>query len=146
MKRPRRFNPFIVFGVICVVLLVPIFFFSRKSPENYAAEFMTALGTGNADQLAHLSTIGNDPFDERKKLWQQSLNASKYYAFTWRISNVTQLSDDHAAITLMVRRNLQLREGLDEEQYMLPIVKTSEGWQVPVDQMDRDIFPYLPRQ
>ncbi len=145
MKRSGRFNPFIVVGLICVIILVPLFLISKRGPENYASDFMVALSTGNADQLANLSIIGEHNLDERKQLWQQSVDSAKYYTFTWRITDVTSVSNDRAAVILMMRRNLQMRMGADEYKYELPMQKTGDGWKVVVDQMNRDIYPFLPR-
>lgn len=145
MTRSGRFNPFIVVGVICILILIPLFVVSRRGPENDAADFLTALGKGDVDQLAKLSVIGNHNLDERKKLWQQTVDASKYFTFTWRISDVANVTPDRAAVTIQERRALELRLGEDEEPHMITMVKTPEGWKVLVDGMDREIYPYLPR-
>ena len=145
MKRSGRFNPFIIVGVICVLILIPLFVVSKRNPENYASDFMVALSTGNADQLANLSIIGNHNLEERRQVWQQTINAGKYYTFTWRISDVTNVSNDRAAVILMVRRNLQTKMGEDETKYELPMQKTNDGWKVVEDQMNRDMYPFLPR-
>ncbi len=145
MKRSGRFNPFIVVGVICALLLVPLFLIGRRGPENYAADFLNALGDGDANRLAEVTVIGNHNFEERKKLWEESLANSKYYTFSWRISDVTKLDDDHSAVTIQERRNLQIRMGEDEDAHMITVIKTNDGWKVLIDGMDREIYPFLPR-
>jgi len=145
MKRSGRFNPFIFVGVLCLLILIPLFVITKRNPENYASDFMVALSTGNADNLAKLSIIGNHNLEERRQLWQQTLDSSKYYTFTWRITDENNVSSDRAAVILMVRRNLQMKMGEDETKYELPLQKTDDGWKVVVDQMDRDMYPFLPR-
>jgi hypothetical protein len=145
MKRSGRFSPFIVVGVICLVMLVPLLFLTRTGPEKATAEFMGALGTANVEKLAELSIIGNHSVEERRKLWQESVGLSKHYVFTWRITDVTKIDENHSAVILMVRRNLQIRMGEDETKFQVPMVKTDAGWRVAVDQLNRDLYPYLPR-
>ena len=145
MKRSGRFNPFIVVGLICVIVLVPLLLISKRGAGNYASDFMVALSTGNADQLAKLSIIGQHNYDERRQLWQESVNSAKYFTFTWRISDVTDVSADRAAVIVMMRRNLEMRMGEDESRYELPMQKTDDGWKVVVDQMNREMYPFLPR-
>ena len=144
-RRRRRLNPFVIVGVVCILILLPLFCISRKSPGAYAADFMTALGNGDVNKLAELSIIGNDDLATRKKLWQESVDNAKYYTFTWRITNETDLSDTEAAVTLQMRRNLQLKMGEDEEPYQLKLIKKDGEWKVLVDGMNREIYPYLPR-
>jgi hypothetical protein len=145
MKRAGRINPFVVVGVICAIILIPLLFISKRGPENYASDFLEALGKGNVDQLAQLSVIGNNNLEQRKALWAQTVKDAKYYMFTWRITDVSDISDDRAAVKIQERRNLQLRMGEEEEPHNLTMVKTSDGWKVLVDGMDREIFPFLPR-
>jgi hypothetical protein len=138
-------NPIALVGIICLVLLVPLFFASKRGPENTAVDFMSALAKGDVDQLTKLSTIGNLPPDQVHKKWEDAINAAKYYRFAWRITDVSSASDTSAAVEMQLRRNLNTREGEDEMPHELPLVKVNGEWKVPVDQMDRDIFPYLPR-
>jgi hypothetical protein len=145
MKRSGRMNPFMIVGVICLIILIPLFLISKRGPESYAAEFLTALGAGDANKLAELSVIGNRTLDEKRKLWQQSVDDAKYYMFTWRITDVSDIADDRAAVKIQERRNLQIKMGEDEEPHQITMVKTSDGWKVLVDGMDRDIYPFLPR-
>jgi hypothetical protein len=145
MKRSGRINPFVVVGVVCLIVLLPLIFISKRGPGAYAADFLTALGSGNVDQLAQLSVIGDHNLEERKKLWQDSLNSSKYFTFTWRITDVSDLAEDRAAIKTQERRNLQIKMGEDEEPHEFTMVKTPDGWKALLDGMDRDIYPYLPR-
>lgn len=145
MKRTGRINPFVVVGVVCFIILIPLFCASRKGPEAYAAEFLTALGKGDAGRLAELSIIGDHNLAEKSAMWQESVESSKYYTFTWRITDVTTISDDRAAVSIMMRRNMQIRMGEDEMPYKLPMTKTSDGWKVQIDQINREIYPYLPK-
>lgn len=145
MKRAGRISPLVVIGVICILLVIPLFFVTQKGPEIVARDFMTALGNGDANKLASLSIIGNDDEPTRVKDWQQSLEVGKHYYFTWRITDVTENTPDTAAVQLQMRRNLQLAMGKDELKYELPMKKVGGAWKVDVGSMDRDIYPALPR-
>lgn len=145
MKRAGRISPLVVVGLVCILLLIPLFIFTQKGPEITAAEFMTALGKGDVDKLAEVSLIGNDDLEKRKKDWLQTIEFGKHYYFTWRITDVVQNSPDTAAVRLQLRRNLQLAMGTDEMPYELPMKKVNGSWKIDVGSMDRDIYPSLPR-
>lgn len=145
MKRAGRMSPLVVVGLICILLLIPLFIFTKKGPETTAAEFMVALGKGDVDKLAEISLIGNDDLEKRKQDWQQSVQFGKHYYFTWRITDVVQNTQDTAAIRLQLRRNLQLAMGTDEMPFELPMKQVNGKWMVDVGSMDRDIYPSLPR-
>jgi hypothetical protein len=145
MKTGRRLNPLIVVGVLCLFLLIPLFCASTRGPENYAADFMTALGKGDASKLAELSVIGKNTVDQRREKWSQTVSQSKYYRFTWRVTDVTNITPEKAAVSLQMRRNVGIKMGEDELKYELPMEKVDGKWMVIEDQMDRDIYPFLPR-
>ena len=145
MKRAGRISPLAVIGVVCILLLIPLFFITQKGPENVAADFMVALGKGDADTLAKLSYLGNDDQATRLKEWQQCIEVGRHYVFTWRITDVTQSTPDSAAIQMQMRRNLQLAMGKDEMKFELPMRKINGAWKVDVGSMDREIYPALPR-
>ena len=138
-------SPLVVVGVICILLLIPLFIITNKGPETTAADFMSALGKGDVDKLAELSLIGNDDLAKRKQDWQQSIAFGKHYYFTWQITDIVQNTPDTAAVRLMLRRNLQLAMGTDEMPYELPMKKVNGKWLIDVGSMDRDIYPALPR-
>ena len=65
--------------------------------------------------------------------------------FTWRITDVTTVSDSTAAIKMQMRRDLKVHLGDDEMPFEIPVVKVNGEWKVPVYQIDREIYPYLPQ-
>jgi hypothetical protein len=145
MKRAGRISPFAIVGVICVLLIIPLLCASKKGPEYTAAQFMTALGNGDVNGLSKLSSMGNLTEDQMREKWQKTINDSKYYMFTWRITDVTTVSDSTAAIKMQMRRDLKVHLGDDEMPFEIPVVKVNGEWKVPVYQIDREIYPYLPQ-
>jgi hypothetical protein len=107
---------------------------------------MEALGRGDVNKLADLGAIHGTTEEQRRALWQKTIERSKHYLFTWRITDAQELDPKTAAVRLQIRRDLQLRRGQDEMKYELPLTKDEKGdWKVDVGSMDRGIYPALPR-
>ena len=144
MKRSGRVSPLVIIGIICILLIVPLFVVAKKDPGAAAADFLTALGQGDVDKLAQLSVIGGADEAKRKEMWQTTMKRSRHYLFVWRITNVVKNTPDSAVATLDFRRNVQLRMGQDSEKFELPLIKKDGDWKVDVQSMDRAMFPGLP--
>lgn len=145
MRRAGRANWIMVTGLVGVLAIVVLLLFSGQSPSAAAAEFMTALGKGDVNELARLSYMEDDPPEKVREQWEYATKVvAPYYRFRWQILGETRSDDTHAAVRMYVWRDAQIPTTY-EENYQLPMVKIGKEWKVDVRGMNRTMYPGLPR-
>jgi len=133
----------IAFAAI-VLLAAAVVFTSRESPENSAAEFMSALSKGDVPELMKLSYEPSIPRDKLQEEWTfATKDAGRYYVFQWRTLSSTSLGPGSASVHIQVIRNA-LDRGAYPEDYELHLVEEQGHWLVDVSGMSPDIYPALP--
>lgn len=144
MKRAGKAHWLMIAGVASILVLLGLVIFGRDSAGEAAAEFMTALGNGNAEKLTALTFLGTGTEEEMRKKWEfATKRAAPYYRFTWRITNVTESGPSDANVTLQVMRNASASSY--EEKFQLPLVKVKDEWKVDVRSVSSQMYPGLPR-
>lgn len=119
-------------------------FFARDSAGATAGNFMTALAKGDVPELVRLSHMPEVSNEDLKKKWEFTVDAGKYYRFTWKITAVEQLTETTGTAKMQVMRNATSGSSY-EENFQLPLVKIDGEWKVDVSSMNRGLYPALPR-
>lgn len=144
MKRAGKAHWLMIAGLASVLVLLGLVIFGRDSAGETAAEFMTALGSGNAEKLTDLTFLGTGTKEEMRAKWEfATKRAAPYYRFTWRITNVAESGPNDANVTLQVMRNASASSY--EEKFQLPLVKVKDEWKVDVRSVSSQMYPGLPR-
>ena len=131
--------------VAFVVGLVVILLTSGTTPTITAAKFMGALEDGDYKTLADLSHADGVPKEEFEEKWDYTMNvASKHFIFSYEIKTETKPGKDQAVVRMMYTKNAG-SNGSFPEFFDLPMVRTDDGWKVLVYEMNREMFPGLPR-
>lgn len=144
MHRSGKAHWLTIVGILSIVLIGVLALFSRDSPAATAGSFMDALGDGDLDKLVDLSYMPGDTPDQVRKKWAFTLDAGKYYRFTYRITHVAQSDEKTGAATMQVVRNA-IAGSSYEEKYQLPLVKVDGKWKVDANSISRGLYPALPR-
>lgn len=144
MHRAGKAHWLTILGILSIFVIAFLAFFSRDSAASTAADFMVALSKGDAKRLTELSYFPGVSPEEVQKKWDFTVDAGKYYRFTWRITNVSQSDETSGAATMQVTRNAASGSSY-EEKHQLPLVKTDDGWKVDVPSINRLLYPALPR-
>jgi len=145
MHRSGRASWVLVAGLASIALVAAIFFLGGEGPSAVANKFMKALARGDVNQLAALSTIGENSTEELKKKWEYAVNvAGPHYRFAYAIRSERQMSDDEAAVSIGVWRNYFSGIAYDEK-FELPMIRKDGKWLVEVRGINREMYPGLPR-
>lgn len=145
MKTAGRVSPLLILGLASILGLALLMFQSGSTPAGVAAEFMTALGRGDVDDLVRLSYAPGRDKAELKKEWAFTVNeAGQHYRFAYRILNSKQADPQTASVSLHVFRNADLDSSYGEK-FELPMVKVDGDWKVDALGLNREMYPGLPR-
>lgn len=131
-------------GLVSVLLVAGLFFFSRESPSSAGARFMDALARADAKALAQLSHLRNESSEQIEQEWTRSLEVSKHYGFAWEITAHRNLGPDRAAVAMELVRNAASRAAFPET-YQIEMVRIDGRWLVDVARLPRSMYPFLPR-
>lgn len=144
MNRYGRASLLVIIGaaalLICVVL---VFLTGRESLVSIGGRFMTALVNGDANTLTQMTYIGNESPDSVKKQWDEAVDVSRYYNFTYRILGADQADPRTGSVRLAVVRDAASPGGY-EQNYQLPLIKVGDDWKVDVRGISREMYPDLP--
>ncbi|MCO5297763.1 MAG: hypothetical protein M9921_12980 [Fimbriimonadaceae bacterium] len=145
MKTAGRVSPLLILGVASILVLAFLLMQSSSTPSGVAAEFMTALGKGDVDELMRVSYAPGRDEAEMRKEWEFAVNvAGLHYRFAYRILNSKQADDKNASVSLHVFRNADL-DSTYGEKYEIPMVKVGDEWKVDAFGLNREMYPGLPR-
>jgi len=141
--RSGRISFVAIAGVLSLALVALLLFSNGQSPRSAAAEFMSALASGDVDKLTELSIVQTKGKDEIHNEWADAVKYGRSYIFAWNIVNVRQ-EKDSATVALEVIQNPQSGAAYPEKRE-LQLVRAGGGWKVDVTQISREVFPYLPQ-
>lgn len=132
-------------GIVSVLLVVAIFFFTKPTPAAAGGEFMDALVRGDTATLTELSYMQKDTPEEIRKKWDYVFeNVAKHYRFQWAPVNSKLLSDDRGTVVILVEKDFGT-PGSYPQKFELPMVMENGEWKVDVRSISREMFPGLPR-
>lgn len=141
----KRVHWVIFAGILGFLVVLVLVLRSQESPQTVGSKFMDALAKHDSETLADLSYSETKDKTTLKKEWDYAVNEVGYhYRFRWLVSGFTNSSDQSAAVRLMVRRNSD-SPSTYAEKFELPLVKREGRWKVPVAQINRKLFPGMPR-
>lgn len=140
-KQAGKASPLVIVSMISLVVIVVLYFVSGSSPKTVTDEFMVALAKGETDKLVKLSYIeGSDP-TKLREAWDFSTQvAAPYYRFIYRVAGATQADDNSASVTVYLNRGAG-----SEEKFAIELIKIAGEWKVDVSQINRSMYPALPR-
>lgn len=144
MKKAGRALVAVLIAVVVVGAAVAMFLLAGSSPTSVANDFMIALARGNTKDLTRLSYMGDMKPEEVEKAWQQSVKRGELYRFVWRNTGYSQPSDTSATVDMQIVRNAD-NPGSYEEKFGIPMVREDGQWKVDVRNLNRGIYPGLPR-
>lgn len=139
----RRFGCALA-AVVAIVAGALIFILAGSGPQGVAQEFLVALANQDGKTLVKTSYLEGLTDDQALQQWQKTLDRTLYYRFTWRIKSAVVSSDNSASVALDFYRNASRSSGY-AENYALPLVKVDGKWKVDVRQINRTMYPALPR-
>ena len=138
MKQRGRVNFLVLVSVVTLAGLVAAVLFASEPPENVAYKFMTALSKGDVEKLTDLSVVDGDR-EAMRKQWDYTVHvAAPYYRFVWALGESRVLDDTHASV------KVEINPDQGQEPYHLAMEKVDGKWKVRVQELTRDMFPYLP--
>lgn len=148
-RQTGKINLLTLGAIVMVAMIGGSFFLAKEDPSNVGSQFMDALARHDVDRLTALSYVGKDDpaavEAEKKRFheaWDFCVNtAGQHFLFTWKISNSTIATDNHASVTVMVTK---AGPAAYEEKYELPMEKENGKWVVDVGSISREMFPGLP--
>lgn len=145
MKTAGRVSPLLILGLASIVGLVLLLSQAGSTPSGVAAEFMTALGKGDVDELVRLSYAPGRDKESLRKEWTFTVKeAGEHYRFAYRILTSKQADPKNASVSLHVFRNADLDTAYGEK-FEIPMVKVGDEWKVDALGLNREMYPGLPR-
>jgi hypothetical protein len=141
--RSGRISFVAIAGVCAVAFVAVLFLLSGQSPQSAASDFLSALANRDAAKLTDLSLIHNEPKEQIRKDWEQTLHYTPNFMFYWDIKAVVS-EGNTATVKLDVTKN-PMDPSAFGEHFELSMLKTESGWKVDVPQIPRDMYPFLPR-
>lgn len=143
-KRSGRISLVAIAGIVSVAMVAVLFLFSGQSPRGAAAEFLSALSSGDVNKLTELSSVGSKSKEEIHKEWEESIKYGRTYLFLWDITGFQQDKDNTAIVRIDVTENPGSPASYPQHKE-LQLIKVDGVWKVDVPQISRDAFPYLPQ-
>ncbi len=141
MKQSGKASVLVIVALICLAVVGLIFVLAGSSPKSIANDFMVALAKGDVDRLVSLSYLPDKDEAAVRKDWEFATQvAGPYYRFSWRVGAIGMPDDSNATVEMFLNRG----QG-DEEKFDLPMVLTNGKWLVDVGEVNRGMFPALPR-
>ncbi|HMS54853.1 MAG TPA: hypothetical protein PKA27_05590 [Fimbriimonadaceae bacterium] len=145
MKRAGRASPILILGIASILGIIVMLFFAGGGPLVPADKFMEALKGGDVDTLTKHSYIdGNTPEQVKEKWTFTMTKVAPHFRFVSRMGQAKQLTEDTAVVKVEVIRDV-LGAAPYPETYELPMILVDGEWKVDVAQMERKMFPGLPR-
>jgi hypothetical protein len=118
---------------------------SGKTPTTTAAKFMGALEDGDYKTLASLSYAEGVSQKELESQWEYTMTvAAEHFVFSYNIKSETMPGKDQAVVRMDYTKDAGSGSSYPE-LFDLPMIKTEDGWKVLVYEMNREMFPGLPR-
>lgn len=135
----------ILLAPLALLVVVGLLMFSEESPEVATNKFLVALAKADTKTLARVSHMEGISEPELEKKWDKTVNqVAKHFIFTWRVVASSQASPERASVDLQFTKNLDNPSSY-EEKFGIPLEKIDGKWKVLVSELDREMFPGLPR-
>lgn len=131
-------------AVAAIVAAVLIFVLASAGPQGVAQEFLIALANQDTKGLVRTSYLEGLDDEKAAKEWEKTLDRAEYYRFTWQMKSSVVSSDTTASVAIDFYRNAARASGY-AENYAIPMLKINGKWKVDVRQINRTMFPGLPR-
>ncbi len=146
MKRAGKVSPLVILGVVGFVGILAVVLLTRTgtSPAQRVSQFFTALGKGDIETVLQTSTFGEQPDEEMRPKWQQTLDRSKYYRFAMQIKETTYTNDEEATVAVEMYQNVT-NINVASKRFQIPVVKINGEWKVDARSLTRQAYPALPR-
>lgn len=144
MKRAGRVSFLMLVGIVAVVGVIVLLFFGRANPTAAASQFMEALAKGDVPTLTRLSHMEGRTPEQVREAWEFTTSVpGKHYRFVWNFTGQFQPNDTTATVSMRVWRNFG--PAAFDEKFELPLVKKDGQWKVDVREINREMYPGLPR-
>lgn len=130
-------------GILGIIAIIAMFLMSSESAATAGSRFMRALYTSDAKTLTDMTYWPNQDRSVTEEKWKKTLGSTKYYSFTYKVMQGESSRADQANVRLLVERNTGA--GSYEENFALPMIKKDGKWLVDVTNLNRNLYPWLPR-
>jgi hypothetical protein len=145
MKKAARVHWMILLAPLALIVVLGLLMFSEESPEAVTNKFMIALAKADTKKLAELSFIEGNDNPTLEKKWDKTVNkVAKHFIFNWRVVASSMATPERASVDLQFTKNLD-NPASYEEKFGIPLEKIDGKWRVMVGELDREMFPGLPR-
>jgi hypothetical protein len=145
VKKAGGVNWLIILAVAALGALALVFVMSGDTPQTVANRFMTALAKGDVDTLVELSEASGKTDEELRQDWEFAVKrAGPHYRFRWHVLSSKEADAQTSAVSMWLWRNA-MSSGSYEEKYAIPLTKVDGKWKVLVRELNREIYPGLPR-
>ncbi len=140
-RRSGKIHWMYAVGLLGILVIVAFFFRMGETPSSAGTKFMDALARGDAKTLTELSYAEGEPAESVQKKWEYTLAyPAKHYVFRWQTKADQGINAEQATYIVDLDRQAGYLEPFE-----IPMVKDQGRWKVDLYQLDRTMFPGLPR-
>jgi hypothetical protein len=143
MNCSGRINLLLIAAIVIVAGMSVLFLSAGETPSSTVGRFMMALATDNEETLTNLSYMGDQPVEQTRKEWAETMKSTKNFLFAWRVVSDTE-NGNNAVVKLKFAKDARSKMAY-EDDLEIPLVKIQGKWKVDVRQIQRDMYPNLPR-
>lgn len=134
--------------LICIVGAVVVLFLltlGSETPEQVVNKFFKGLATGDSKLLSEVTFLDGATPQQTETAWKKTVTETvPYFRFIWRVTATSTVAPDKASVDIMITKKAGDPASY-EEKYGIPLEKRDGKWKVLVRDLDREMFPGLPR-